>query len=96
LLEEEQQRKPEGLSTDSLIERLKVLTNMMHKTQSSKKEQFEQHNKICFIDLDSSVNGLPKITLSGETRSTFKTPYQLGFVAVKDGFKHSLGGLTII
>ncbi len=69
---------------------------MSHADGVSKQEEFKQHSQIVFLDPDNLIaEGLPKLKTAMSDPSTFKMPCQIWFIAIKDGVRHSLGGLTI-
>lgn len=89
-------RELEGLSIKDMGKRFQLLTRLMFRTRKlSKREIEKQHNNIIFIDFDkSTLNGDPTIKI-GYPHSTFKTPYNLSLVSVRNGKMKVLGGIKI-
>ena len=96
LLDQEHRRELESLSATSFLERSKMLSRLLfHTRKLGRKEEYKQHNKTIFLDLDNlSVDGFPRL-VTKSVSSTFKTPYNMTFIAVKQGQHHLLGNLRI-
>ena len=90
-------RELEDLSMQDMGKRFQTITNLMFKTRKLSKQEIEkQHNNMIFLDYDNlDVCGYPTIKIANPG-GTFKTPYNLSVIAVKDGKpQHVLGGLKI-
>jgi transcriptional antiterminator len=89
-------RELDGLSIKDMGKRFQALTRLMFRTRKlSKREIEKQHNNIIFIDFDkSTLNGDPAIKI-GYPHSTFKTPYNISLVSVRNGKMKVLGGIKI-
>lgn len=96
LFQQEQRRQLEESSGLSIAERYKALSNLMFRARRlSKKEEYERHNKTIVIDLDNlTPDGYPRV-LMDKPSSPFKTPYNINFIASKDGKPRILGGIQI-
>jgi len=94
LLDQERRRELESLSATSFLERSKMLSRLLfHTRKLSQKEEYEQHNKTIFLDMDNlSVDGFPRL-FAKDVSSAFKTPYNMTFIAMKQGQHHLLGNL---
>ncbi len=84
----------EALGVSDYDKRFKKLTNLMFKTRKLSQAEIEkQHNKVIVFDFDKPTDqGFPRILAEP---GVFKTPYNISFVAHRDGENHVLGGITI-
>jgi hypothetical protein len=100
LLQREQARMAQleqSLAGLSMTERFTALTRLMVRAhKASKIKRFENHNFNILINIAYLVDSLPSVVSENrQAQDTLTLPWNLNFLAVKNGEKHILGRWTI-